>query len=66
MPPFLAHGALGIYDELIFAGVGIAFLVMMGVSWLRSRNLPYDDEDDAKTPVDSEGAPQEDDRFRLH
>lgn len=65
MPPILAHGALGPYDELIFVAVGIAFLVMMGVSWLRSRNLPYDDEDDSTAAVSTETAPQEGDRFRL-
>ncbi len=60
MPVVLAHGALGIYDELIFAAVGVAFLVMMGVSWLRSRNAPLDDDEAATEP-----APQEGDRFRL-
>ncbi len=34
----LAHGALGPYDELIMLGVMTIFLVMMGISWVRSRN----------------------------
>lgn len=64
MPVLLAHGALGPYDELIFAGVGVAFLIMMGISWLRSRNAPELDEpiltDDETPPVVDKP-----DRFRL-
>lgn len=36
--PILAHGALGIFDELIFISVAAIFLVMMGISWVNSRN----------------------------
>lgn len=36
----LAHGALGIWDEVIFIGVGILFLVFMVISWVRSRAIP--------------------------
>ncbi len=36
----LAHGALGIWDELIFIGVAVLFLVFMAVSWVRSRAIP--------------------------
>lgn len=46
MPPFsfvLAHGALGPFDEIIFLGVGVVFFVLMGVSWLRSRDQAADD-----------------------
>lgn len=35
--PFLAHGALGNWDELIFLGVAIAFAIFMAASWLRAR-----------------------------
>ncbi len=45
-PPILAHGALGYWDELIFLGVGVLFIGMMVVSWLRSRGL---DDIDAGT-----------------
>lgn len=45
LPP-LAHGALGWWDELIFLGVIIAFFIMMGISWVRSRNLDPDDSPD--------------------
>jgi hypothetical protein len=65
LPVILAHGALGPYDELIFFLVGLAFLVMIGVSWLRSRSAPDDDEIDTTSlthdSVDS-NAPE---RFRL-
>jgi hypothetical protein len=65
MPVLLAHGALGAFDELIFAAVGIAFLVMMGVSWLRSRNLPPEDEEDAVPIQAVDSTSQNTDRFRL-
>lgn len=64
MPVVLAHGALGPYDELIFAAVGIAFLVMMGVSWLRSRNLPSEDDENA-APLNAESTSQDSERYRL-
>jgi hypothetical protein len=44
--PILAHGALGVFDELLFLAVSVIFLVMMGVSWVRSRNLPPEEDDD--------------------
>ncbi len=36
----LAHGALGIWDEVIFIGVGVLFLIFMVISWVRSRAIP--------------------------
>jgi hypothetical protein len=47
-PPVLAHGALGPYDEVIFAAVAFAFLVLMGFSWWRNR----DEEGDAAQGTD--------------
>ena len=38
-PVILAHGALGPYDEVIMLGAAAILLVMMGVSWVRSRNM---------------------------
>lgn len=61
VPIIIAHGSLGAFDEIIFLGVGLIFLGMMGVSWLRSRNeAEFVDEE---TPAE----PQDDtpDRFRL-
>jgi len=45
-PLVLAHGALGPFDEIIFLGVGVVFLVLMGISWLRSR-----DQNDSGDPA---------------
>ncbi len=45
MPAILAHGALGPYDEIIFLGIAVVFLGMMGVSWLRSQQLDAEAED---------------------
>lgn len=36
----LAHGALGIWDEVIFIGVGVIFLIFMIISWIRTRAIP--------------------------
>ncbi len=65
-PVFLAHGALGVFDELIFVGVALAFIAMMGISWLRSRN----ESDDEAEPVAPIAMPPTDDieppeRFKL-
>lgn len=38
-PVLLAHGALGYWDELIFVSIAAIFIVMMGVSWVRSRGI---------------------------
>lgn len=43
MPVILAHGALGPFDEIIFLSIAVVFLVMMGISWLRSQQLPDED-----------------------
>lgn len=43
MPVILAHGALGPFDEIIFIGIAVIFLGMMGVSWLRSQDLADDE-----------------------
>ena len=45
MPVILAHGALGPFDEIIFIGIAVIFLGMMGVSWLRSQELAEDEPD---------------------
>lgn len=46
LPMFLAHGALGNFDEVIFLLVAGIFLTMMGISWVKSRNtlLPIEEE----------------------
>jgi hypothetical protein len=40
----IAHGALGPYDELVYLGVAVIFIVMMGVSWFQTRMTDYDDD----------------------
>ena len=42
----LAHGALGPFDEIIFVGIALIFVVMMGISWARSQALPEEDENE--------------------
>lgn len=42
---FLAHGTLGWWDELVFLGIIVIFVSMMGVSWFRSRGMDYDEQD---------------------
>jgi hypothetical protein len=37
LPVLLAHGALGIWDEVVFILIGLIFLGMMLISWFRSR-----------------------------
>ena len=63
--PLLAHGALGPWDELIFLSVFVIFIIIMGISWARSRALGDDDLEEenvaAKTPEAEDG----EDRFAL-
>ncbi|MCU0511781.1 MAG: hypothetical protein MUE40_04335 [Anaerolineae bacterium] len=62
MFPVLAHGALGIWDEVIFVGVAVVFIVMMGMSWYRSQHLPPEDLPPEAVP---EGPPTDGERFEL-
>lgn len=64
----LAHGALGIWDEVIFLSIAAVFLVFMGISWVRSRTMEPDFEDADSindTPESSAGASSTSDRFEL-
>ena len=60
----LAHGALGPFDEILYLGVAAIFLVMMGISWMRSRYQPPKlDKPDEPTPTpDDSDSPE---RFKL-
>lgn len=62
--PVLAHGALGPWDEIIFIGVMVIFFVMMGLSWLRSRDMEpeWDDDQPRQRTVATE---PDADRFEL-
>lgn len=46
MRDFLAHGALGVWDEVIFLGITVVFALIMAYSWLRSRRLAEEDEEE--------------------
>lgn len=64
--PLLAHGALGPWDELIFLSVFVIFIIIMGVSWVRSRALGDDDlEDGEMATPETPDAVDGDDRFAL-
>ena len=62
IPIFLAHGALGAFDEVIFLGIITLFVIMMGISWIVSRNSqPTLDSEPTPEPETSESQ----DRFKL-
>ncbi len=46
IPIILAHGALGQFDEVIFFSIAGIFIVMMGISWVKSRTTEFDFDDD--------------------
>jgi hypothetical protein len=54
MHVFLAHAGLGNWDELVFFGIAMIFVVMMGVSWVKSRNLQFEDFEDDEPELDLE------------
>ncbi|MDE2636421.1 MAG: hypothetical protein OXI30_08655 [Chloroflexota bacterium] len=56
----LAHGALGPFDEIIFLSIAAVFLAMMGISWLRSQQLP-----DEEMEAESESQESDSERFEL-
>jgi hypothetical protein len=67
-PVILAHGALGLFDEIIFIAAAVLFVALMGIAWWRARNdvvideLADDSPADAPAPPASTDSP---DRFRL-
>lgn len=63
---YLAHGALGNYDELVYLAIAVIFVSMMGISWFRSRMTEYDDDQRRDvTPAPVEDTEQSADRFTL-
>jgi hypothetical protein len=62
-PILLAHGALGIYDEVIFIGVLTIFVTMMVISWLVSRNTKP--ELDESEPISEPEQSVSEERFKL-
>ena len=61
----LAHGSLGGWDEVVFLSIAAIFLIMMGISWVRSRvSLPEELEEPTESA--SQQSPDETpDRFPL-
>jgi hypothetical protein len=57
----LAHGALGWFDELVFLGIIVIFLVMVVFAWFRSRGMNYS-ETDLMPPKNPEAGEE---RFKL-
>jgi hypothetical protein len=45
LPTLLAHGALGNWDEIVFLSIAAVFLIVMGISWIRSRAASPDEVD---------------------
>lgn len=66
---WIAHGALGQYDELVYLGVAAIFVTMMGVSWFQTRMGEYDDDqrqpDQPQPQQDTLTHEQNADRFTL-
>ena len=65
----IAHGALGAADEIIFLGIAVIFIGMMGVTWVRSQSIELEAEEPeqpakpkASRKKPSDTAP---DRFKL-
>jgi hypothetical protein len=58
----LAHGSLGPFDEILYLGVAAIFIVMMGISWMRSRYQPPKLDDPAEPTPDEPDTPE---RFKL-
>lgn len=67
-PIFVAHGLLGIFDELIFLSIAVIFLIFMGIVWVRSRAIQpdFDEENtDIITPKPQKEPSDDGDRFKL-
>jgi hypothetical protein len=61
----LAHGALGPWDEVIFLGIAVVFMIFMGISWVRSRAMEPDFEDADLIDDDETDDIRSPDRFEL-
>lgn len=63
IPVILAHGSLGSFDELIFVGVAVVFLVVVGISWAwsRMRQPDFDAPQDHASPQQADSG----ERFKL-
>lgn len=64
-PVLLAHGALGNWDEMIFLGVVVIFVILMGISWVRSRANAESPENAIQTPASKTDDPTSSEQFKL-
>lgn len=60
----LAHGSLGEWDEIVFLSIAAIFLIMMGISWVRSRVSTPDELNEPSEPPAADAPPSKD-RFPL-
>lgn len=61
MPFIVAHGALGVWDEVIYLSIAAIFVAFMVISWLRSRNQ----EPEETSPAPPAPSKRKSDRFKL-
>jgi hypothetical protein len=45
MMPILAHGLVGVLDEVLYIGIAIVFTLFIAMSWWRSRGFEPEMED---------------------
>lgn len=48
----LAHGAFGVWDEVLFVGIAVVFTAFLAISWLQSRNFEPELEDEPSSEAD--------------
>lgn len=65
LPVLLAHGILGPWDDLIFLGVAVVFLVIMGISWIYSRTFVAELEEEDQSETTSQENAESSDQFKL-
>lgn len=58
--PILAHGSFGSWDEVVFLSIAAIFLIVMGISWIRSRAAVSEEvEAEKSADVQAEGETSE-------
>lgn len=64
LPVVLAHGTLGVWDEVVFILMGLIFLGMMLISWFRSR-MSQPLLEDESSPAEATATPTQPKHVRL-
>lgn len=65
LPTLLAHGALGSWDEIVFLSIAAIFLIVMGLSWIRSRAASPDEVDAVDETAEDTPQPEASSHIRL-